>query len=137
MAVAVTSQLATTNPIVLAVMIGGLIPAGGLLSRLGFPLEVDYVHATRYRGSIEGRDVEWRARPHAAIKDRVVLIVDDIFDEGITLSAVSQYCREQGAAQVLTSVLVEKQHDRKRRLPGADFTGLRVEDRYVFGSGMD
>jgi len=125
------------DTLTLAVMLGGLIPAARLLDRLDFPLDVDYIHATRYRGEIRGTELQWRARPSAELRDRVVLIVDDILDEGLTLAGIVDYCRSAGAAEIYTAVLVDKQHDRKPAIQRADFTGLRVEDRYVFGYGMD
>jgi hypoxanthine phosphoribosyltransferase len=137
MAAAVSRKLHDRRPLVLAVMIGGIIPAGRLVPRLNFPLELDYIHATRYRGDVRGGDLHWRAHPTISMQDRTVLVVDDILDEGLTLSAILNHCREQGAAEVLSAVLVEKHHDRKPALKHADFAGLTVEDRYVFGCGMD
>ena len=137
MAHSIASTLRETNPVILAVMIGGLIPAGKLLTRLSFPLELDYVHVTRYRGDTTGGALQWRVRPTISIRNRVVLLIDDILDEGITLAAIIELCRQQGAQAVYSAVLVEKQHDRKPVLQHADFSGLQVEDRYVFGCGMD
>lgn len=134
---AVTRALHDSNPLVLPVMVGGLIPAGRLITRLDFPLDIDYIHATRYRGEMRGTDLQWRARPQTSLEDRTVLVVDDILDEGLTLASILAYCREQGARQVLSAVLVSKCHDRKPAIKHADFTGLEVVDRYVFGCGMD
>ena len=133
----VDEQLREANPLVLAVMLGGLIPAAQLLTRLDFPLDIDYVHATRYRGETRGAELQWLARPSTSLRGRTVLVVDDILDEGLTLAAVLDWCRQQGADRVLCAVLVHKDHDRKPLLSEADFTGLRVPDRYVFGCGMD
>jgi hypoxanthine phosphoribosyltransferase len=65
-----------------------------------------------------------------------VLLVDDILDEGHTLKAIRDFCLEQGAARVLLVVLCEKRHGRGAGLK-ADFVGVEVPDRYVFGFGMD
>ncbi len=137
MAIAVTAELQDKNPLVLAVMIGGLIPAGKLALRLDFPLQIDYLHATRYRGDTRGRALHWLSRPVQSMADRVVLVVDDILDEGITLGAVLDACREAGAREVYSAVLVDKQIGIKPGLQSADFTGLQIENRYVFGYGMD
>ncbi len=137
MADSITSTLRETNPLILAVMIGGLIPAGKLVTKLSFPLELDYVHVTRYRRGTRGGELQWRVRPAITMRDRVVLLIDDILDEGITLGAISKWCRQEGAQAVYSAVLVEKQHDRKPILQHADFSGLQVEDRYIFGCGMD
>ena len=136
LAVEITARHANTNPVVLCVMTGGLIPAGHLLTRLGFPLEVDYIHATRYAGETRGGELSWQTEPGIELRDREIIIIDDILDEGVTLAAIVDYCRQQGACQVCTAVLVEKRHDRKNGFR-ADYVGLEIEDRYVFGYGMD
>ena len=138
MAQQLEQQLGDKLPVFYCVMNGGLITTGHLLTRLGFPLEVDYLHATRYRGRTRGGELFWRVSPEVPMSGRHVVIVDDILDEGTTLAAILKYCHEAGARSVSSAVLVDKRHDRKA-VPGlkADFCGLEVEDRYVFGFGMD
>ena len=137
MAQQINAQLADKNPILICVLTGGMVPMGKLLTRLDFQLQIDYLHATRYRNQTSGHELNWRAHPCLDIEGRVVLIIDDILDEGVTLNDIVLYCQQQGADQVLTAVLVEKRHERKKGLKQADFTGLEVEDKYVFGYGMD
>ena len=138
MASEITEVLANKNPLVFAVMNGGLVFCGKLLTHLHFPLESSYLHATRYRNTTSGGELDWKVPPVHELKDRTVLITDDILDEGHTLAAIIDYCHEAGAREVLTAVLVDKIHDRKAR-PGqkSDFTGVECEDRYIFGYGMD
>jgi len=138
MASQINTALAGCDPVVLCVVNGGIIVTGCLLPRLDFRLQLDYVHATRYRGGLNGADLQWRKYPDTDIKGRVVLIVDDILDEGNTLAGIRDWCLEAGADRVFTAVLVDKQHDRRcAALPNADFTGLMTDDRYLFGYGMD
>ncbi len=138
MADEISRDLGDRLPVFYCVMNGGLITTGHLLTRLGFPLEVDYLHATRYRGGLRGGELFWRVSPEVPMAGRHVVIVDDILDEGATLAAILDYCRQAGAASISTAVLVDKQHDRKA-VPGlrADYCSLEVADRYVFGFGMD
>jgi len=136
LAEAISAKLEGSDPLVLCVMTGALIPAGQLLTRINFPLQIDYIHATRYRGDTRGGQLDWKVAPTTSLQDRVVLIIDDILDEGITLARILDYCREQGAREVYGAVLVNKLHERKA-LETVDFVGLTVEDRYVFGCGMD
>ena len=136
LAIEITGKLSGDNPIVLSVLNGALIPTGHLLTRLGFPLRQDYVHATRYRGATSGAELEWIGRPRTSLKDETVLVIDDILDEGITLEAIVNACRDAGAKVVYSAVFVEKTHNRNSGFK-ADFVGLTVEDRYVFGFGMD
>lgn len=124
-------------PVVLPVMNGGLIYAGQLLPLITVPLQVDYIHATRYRNTTSGFDLDWKVKPQSDLKDRIVIILDDIFDEGITLSEIVEYCKEQGAVTVITAVLATKQHDRRKTDLKIDFSAVDVPDRYVFGYGMD
>lgn len=138
MASEITEKLADKNPLILCVMIGALIPMGHLLTRLNFPLEVDYIHATRYRGTIRGGDLHWLVEPRQALKDRTVLVFDDIMDGGLTLAAIMDYCNQADAAKVYSAVMVNKIRQRE---PGVkfepNFTGLDTEDRYIFGFGLD
>jgi hypoxanthine phosphoribosyltransferase len=135
-ALEITEVLADRSPIMLTVLNGGIIFAGQLLTRLAFPLELDSIQATRYRGKTQGGDIHWLVKPQVSLQGRTVLLVDDVLDEGITLAALVEWCREQGAAAVYVAVLVDKQLGRERPCR-ADFIGLEVENRYLFGYGMD
>lgn len=138
MATEISYKLSHSNPIFLCVVVGGIVALGNLLPRLDFPLEVDYVHATRYRNTTVGKEISWKAKPECELAGRTVILVDDILDGGITLQAVVDYCKAKNAKEVFTSVLVDKQN---ARLAGgvqqADFSGLKVDNHYVFGYGMD
>ncbi|MEY1661772.1 hypoxanthine-guanine phosphoribosyltransferase [Isoalcanivorax beigongshangi] len=138
MATEITARYADLNPLLLTVMNGGVVFAGRLLPELDFPLEVDYLHASRYGAATTGSTLHWRVSPGTNLAGRHVLILDDILDVGATLLAIAAACEEQGALSVATAVLVDKVHDRKAE-PGlkADFTGVETEDAYLFGGGMD
>lgn len=124
-------------PLFLTVMNGGMLFGALLALELGFDVEFDYLHATRYRGDTTGRGVEWLRKPAVPLLQRRVLLIDDILDEGHTLNAVIQACVAEGAADVRVAVLARKVHD--RCVPGlsGDYVGVEVPDRYVFGFGMD
>lgn len=137
MGAAITETLDGERALFLTVMNGGMFFAAPLALAIDGDLEFDYVHATRYRDDTVGRDIEWLHRPKAKLDGRMVLLVDDILDEGYTLAALREFCIAEGAKRVLIAVLCVKQHD--RRVPGlaADFVGVEVPDRYVFGYGLD
>src|SRR5215469_8121354 len=134
---AIDATLAGDVPVYLSVMHGGLIFAGALALAISNDLEFDYVHATRYRGGTQGQDLHWIKAPSARMRGRTVLLADDILDEGYTLRSIRDYCVAQGAARVLIAVLCEKRHGRTAPGIKADFVGVEVPDRYVFGFGMD
>jgi len=126
-------------PVYLSIMHGALPFAGQLALELGArgqDLQFDYLHATRYHGEAGG-DLVWKHRPATALFGRRVLLVDDILDEGFTLQGVRQWCLEQGATDVRIAAMAVKRHDRCLPDVSADYVGVEVPDRFVFGFGMD
>jgi len=136
MAGQINSLLAELNPLVLCVMNGGIVVAGKLITRLTFPLTIDAINASRYHNQTAGGSIEWVLKPSTPLKDRTILIIDDILDEGITLAAIHDYCLEQGATAIYIAVLMDKNLGHNKPV-SADFIGLNVENRYLFGYGMD
>lgn len=138
LALAIDAQYRGRNPLLLCVMTGGLVPAGEVIRRLDFAFELDYLHATRYRGATEGGGLVWKRQPDAArIAGREVLVIDDILDEGHTLVAIRTALEQFRPASLRVAVLAEKIHGRRAKGAHAEYIGLQVEDRYVFGCGMD
>jgi len=137
MAAALQAEIHAQDCVFLIVMAGGLVPGARLLQRLTGDFEIDYCHVTRYAGQQRGGEPHWLQPPRARLEGRTVLVVDDIFDEGITLDYVVQCCQQLGATRVLTAVLVTKRHPRTRGRRVPDISGVEVPDRYVFGCGMD
>lgn len=137
MALAINTDLHGKNPLVLTVMHGGLITAGKLVTRLNFPLQMDYLHATRYREATSGKELQWKTYPSTSLQNRNILLIDDVFDVGVTLELIVEYCWQQGCSSVKTAVLLDKQHERKVSGLQVDYVGLEVADFYLFGYGMD
>ncbi len=136
MAAEITARLAGRHPLVLTVMNGGLVFAGQLLPRLPFALEVGYVHVRRYGREAKGGELVWIAGPHESVTGRTVLLLDDILDEGQTLLAIRARLFELGASEVMLAAFAVKIRSELPKVM-ADFTGIRVPDRFVFGFGMD
>lgn len=136
MAHEIHTHLSDFNPLLVCIMTGGVVPFGKLLPKLQFPFETDFVHASRYRGALRGGELRWRVGPEVSPHDRVVLLIDDILDEGDTLAGIEARYRADGARAVYKAVLVVKQRARSIDVP-VEFKGLDVPDRYVFGYGMD
>lgn len=136
MAASITQHLAEAHPLVVTVMGGAIVFAGQLLPRLGFALECDYVHASRYGNETRGTELRWVKDTHTPLAGRTVLLLDDILDEGITLAAVRQRLLDGGAGEVITAVLASKDLGRDKPVQ-ADYVGVELPNRYVFGCGMD
>ncbi|MBI1175745.1 MAG: hypoxanthine-guanine phosphoribosyltransferase [Sideroxydans sp.] len=135
-AAAVNRQLADVHPLVLSVMGGAVVFTGQLLPLLDFPLDFDYVHVSRYGNSQQGGKLHWKVEPRENVRGKVVLVVDDILDEGETLAAIRQRVLELGAAGFYSAVFADKITG-KTKASSADFVGLELPDRFVFGFGMD
>jgi len=136
LATEIEQRLAAAYPMVLAVMGGAVVFAGQLLPMLRFPLDFDYIHASRYGPATRGAGVDWKVSPPGLVKGRAVLVLDDILDHGETMSAIRDRLFELGASEFFCAVLVEKTLGIKKPIT-ADFVGLRIPDRFVFGCGMD
>jgi hypoxanthine phosphoribosyltransferase len=123
--------------ILIGIMMGGMVPMARLAGMLTGDFAMDYCQVSRYRGAEQGGRLEWQRAPGLDLAGRTILLIDDIYDEGITLGYVADYCRAQGASRAFTAVLVRKQHERNAGRVAPDIAGLSVADRYVFGCGMD
>jgi hypoxanthine phosphoribosyltransferase len=134
----ITEKLKDANPIVLTVLTGSIIPVGHLVTRLAFPLQMDYLHVTRYQGKMHAGQLHWIAEPRLSLAGRTILIVEDVLDQGTTLAEVVKFCEAMGAEQVYTAVIVDKITQRAEGgLERADFTALSVDDLFLLGFGMD
>ena len=136
MADEITRILGEHNPLIVVVMHGGVYLAGQILPLLEFPLGLDYIHVTRYGQSTSGGALIWKALPSESVRGRAVLVLDDILDAGQTLAAVRERLLADGAESVSCAVLTEKETGIAKPLK-ADFVGLKVPNRYLFGCGMD
>jgi hypoxanthine phosphoribosyltransferase len=123
--------------ILLSVMTGAVMPAAWLAARLKMPLRMDFIHATRYEGATAGGKLTFRVPPRLDFSGQDVLIVEDIYDVGLTLQSIVRHCEGRGANSVRSAVLVRKIHDRETTGELPDFIGMDIEDYYIFGCGMD
>ncbi len=132
----INARLSDQHPLVLSVMGGAVIFTGQLLPLLNFPLDFDYLHVSRYGAKQQGGALHWKVSPGEQVAGRVVLVLDDILDEGETLAAVRQRVMELGAAAFYSAVFADKANGLSKPIR-ADFTGMELPDRFVFGFGMD
>ena len=144
LAVRMALDLQDVQPILVCVINGGIPFTAALMRRFGFPLELDYVHAIRYRGgaAVSGKvevpragELELRVDLARDVTGRVVVLADDVLDGGTTLARIAARVAQAGAAEVYTAVLVNK------KVPGrtfaADYVALDAPNRYLIGCGMD
>ncbi len=138
MAEAITRDLQDENPIFVCLMNGGLFATAELTKRLNFPLQIDYVQASRYGNNYQGDQLTWIKSPNINPQNRTVVICDDILDGGITLGESVRYFESLGAGRIITAVLLDKQVNRASNgLREAGYAGLTIGDYFVYGCGLD
>ena len=136
MADEINARLAHAYPLVLSVMGGAVIFTGQLLPRLTIPLDFDYLHVSRYGDDRQGGRLQWKVAPGENVAGRTVLVLDDILDEGETLAAIKQRVLQLGAKEFYSAVFADKLNGLNKPIR-ADFAGVELPDRFVFGFGMD
>ena len=123
--------------IVLPLMNGALTFAGYLLPRLGFDMELDYIHASRYDNNTGGDEIKLIYEPQQnKLEGKYILLLDDILDEGHTLKYTKERLKKYNPLSVETAVLFDKLIDKPKPLD-ADYVGLKVPNFYVYGFGLD
>lgn len=123
-------------PLVLGVMGGAVVFTGNLLPQLRFPLEFDYIHVSRYGDDDQGGNVVWKVIPRPSVAGRIIIVLDDILDEGETLAQVKQRLLDMGAAEVVIAVFADKALKRSKPVK-PDIVGLSIPNKFVVGFGMD
>ena len=133
---AINTTLADQHPLVLSVMGGAVVFTGQLLPMLEFPLDFDYLHVSRYGNQKQGGELHWKVAPRENVRGKIVLVVDDILDEGETLHAIRQRVLELGASKFYSAVFADKEIGKDKPIR-ADYVGMELPNRFVFGYGMD
>jgi len=137
------SEIAATAPkdlLVVAVLKGSFMFAADLLRamhRTGLEPQVEFFHLSSYReGTVSTGTVAILRDIESSVKDRDVVLVDDILESGRTLAFAKDLLVARGARRVLVCTLLEKRG--KREVPiKADFVGFDCPDEFVVGYGMD
>jgi hypoxanthine phosphoribosyltransferase len=123
-------------PLLLSVMGGAAVFTGQLLPRLTFPMEFDFIHVSRYGNEEHGSEVIWKVIPRQNVMNRLVVVLDDILDEGETLLHVQRRLLEMGAEKVILAIFADKLTGAKKPVK-ADHVGMELPNQFVIGFGMD
>lgn len=122
----------------LVVMNGGLFFGAKLAEAIDVEdFFIDSISASSYKHHSSTGNVELRSFMKLEVKDRHILILDEVLDTGRTLKKIQEKILNQGALSVKSVVLVEKTIPRPEGIAHADWAGYLMEDRYLIGCGMD
>ena len=122
--------------VIVALLNGTVMFLADLMRRLEFPLQLDLMGVSSYRGGTASGQLEFTRPLKLSVRDRHVLLVDDILDTGKTLRAVTTELSALGAASVKTCVLLDKPAGRIGEFV-ADYVGFVVPHLFVVGYGLD
>ena len=122
---------------VIAVLNGSLVFMADLMRRMTLPLRLDCLSVTSYHGKAQtSGEVIFNQVASPDVKDRHVLILDDILDSGHTLAAIREKLETAGPRSIRICVLLRKKK-RCTREVDADYLGFEIEDEFVVGYGLD
>lgn len=107
-----------------------------LLKRITVPVEIDFLQTSSYRSGTTPGEVRIRKDVDVAIRDRNILIIEDIVDTGHTLSTVLALFRFRGAKSVKLCALLDK-HEAREVPVSADYSGFKIDNVFVVGYGLD
>ena len=137
MGFALEAKIKEKNAILICVMNGGITITADLLRQLDCEVRFDYLQVARYRDKTVGGSLHWLKEPQLSLEGQTVVLIDDIYDEGYTMEELVSYCEKHGAKEVITAVLLLKKKQTPQVSMKPDIYGLEVNDRYVYGYGMD
>jgi hypoxanthine phosphoribosyltransferase len=127
----------TDNVLVVPLLEGGTIFAADLIRAIDLPVTVKSFKVSSYHGSTKSfGKLEMNVDELPACKDKHVIIVDDIYDTGLTLSTLRNHFKVAGAKTVITCALLNKKALRHANLR-PDLYGFEIENEFVVGYGLD
>jgi hypoxanthine phosphoribosyltransferase len=122
---------------VVAVLNGSLVFMADLLRRIPIHLQLDCLSVASYHGTRSAGQISFRKGQFHDVRDRHVLILDDILDTGATLKAIREYlAAESGAVSIKIGVLLRKKLDIPK-IVDADYVGFDIPNEFVVGYGLD
>jgi hypoxanthine phosphoribosyltransferase len=133
----ITRDYAGKNPLLIGILKGSFMFMADLVRHLNFPLEIEFVRVSSYgRNRQSSGKINMVQNIRARIKDRHVLVVEDIIDSGLSVNHVMESLRHKNPSSLKVCCLLDKPARRQVTVP-IDYTGLTVPDKFLVGYGLD
>lgn len=126
-----------TKPLVIVgVLIGATIFLADLIRNIDMDVALDFVDISSYRDNTVSGELVFDKELTTNIKDKDILVVEDIIDTGKTMTHLIEYLNKKGAKTVKVCTLLSKPSRRISQVK-IDYIGFEIEDKFVVGYGMD
>jgi hypoxanthine phosphoribosyltransferase len=125
------------NPLMIGILKGSFIFMSDLVRKIDIPLEIDFVGLSSYGSGTESSGkIKVSSRLSKPVKDRHIIVVEDIIDTGLTTRHFIEHLKRKKAASVRLCALTEKPARRKIEA-NIDYLGFTVPDKFIVGYGID
>ena len=133
-----TAEYADKNPVIVGVLKGVVIFYADMIRQIKVPCQMDFMWISFYSGTHSTGNMMVRQDLSADVKDRHVLILEDIFDTGNSLDFTVKHLQSRNPASIKICTLLDKPERRNPRVTlKADYTGFTVPNEFVVGYGLD
>ncbi len=132
----ITNDYKGKDVVLVSVLKGSFIFMADLVRAIDLPVHMDFISAKSYSGTVSGGVVNVKMDTELDIKDKHILLVEDILDTGRTLNVLKETLISKGAKDVKIAAFLDKPSRRVIDIH-ADYYCYTIEDRFVVGYGLD
>jgi len=136
MAEKINADMANDNPLFLVVLNGSFMFAAALLKEINFPCEISFIKLASYHGTQSSGEVNELIGLSEDIKNRDVVIIEDIVDTGVTLEKLNLVLSNKQVNSIKVVTLLLKPESYKKNIP-VDYSGIKIPNDFVVGYGLD
>jgi len=136
MAAEINRDLADKDPVFLAILNGAFMFASDLFKQLNFPTQISFLKLASYSGTSSLGSVKQLIGINMDLKDRVVVVIEDIVDTGVTLDTILRQLSGFQPGELIVATFLHKPDAALHKIK-LDYVGIRIPNDFVIGYGLD
>ena len=134
----ITREYAGKNLVLVGVLKGSCVFMSDLMRHIDLPMDIDFMSVASYKdGTVSSGDVEILKDLTKPIRDKDVILVEDIIDTGLTLHRLVVILGMRGASSIKIATLLDKPEPRIKKEVVVDYCGFEIPNKFVVGYGLD
>jgi len=134
----ITEDYRGKDLVLIAVLKGSCVFLADLMRNIDLPMNIDFMAVSSYRDeTVSSGDVEILKDLHHPIRDKDVIVCEDIIDTGLTLFRLTEILSSRGPKSLRIATLLDKPEPRIKKDLKVDYTGFTIPNRFVVGYGLD